>query len=74
MSGGGSGAAAADTGARHIPASAKITARDDQARRRLHLRTGLTDRADFPARPRLQNHFIVRLPPIGYAASTLGRA
>src|ERR1700736_3257648 len=61
MIGGGSDAAAADTGARHIPASATITAMDDPAGRR-HLPAGLAGLAEAPARPLFQNDRIVHAP------------
>ena len=46
MSGGGSGTAAADPVARHIPASATITATAAPAGRRLRLPPGLAGPAD----------------------------
>src|SRR5437868_827155 len=62
MTGGGSGAAAADTVGRHTPASAAITAMDDPARRRLHLSVGPASLAEAPARPLSRNDRIVRAP------------
>ena len=55
MTGGGSGAATANTVGRHIPASATITAMDDPARRRLHLPVGPVSLAEAPARPLSRN-------------------
>ena len=74
MEGGEADAVAANTVARLVPASAKITAVEDRARRGLRLRTGLTGGAEFPARPRFQNRFMLRVPPTRYGAPTLGHA
>ena len=74
MGGGIADAVAANAIGRLIPASASITATDDPARRRLHLRTGPAGLAEFPARPRFQNHFTVRVPPTRYGAPMLGHA
>src|SRR2546428_769387 len=62
MEGGPADAVAANTVARHIPASATVTAMDDPAGRRHHLPAGLAGFAEAPARPLFQNDRIVRAP------------
>jgi hypothetical protein len=74
MGGGIADAVAANTVGRLIPASVTITAMDDPARRRLHLRSGPAGLAEFPARARFQNHFTVLVPPTGYGEPMLGHA
>jgi hypothetical protein len=74
MGGGIADAVAANTVGRLIPANATITAMDDPARRRLDLRTGPAGLAEFPARPRFQNHFMVRVPPTRYGPPMPGHA